>query len=75
MDITIQAVEHESAIEAIQYLDVSNHDRAVLLNGKYLTMTQAEADRLEASGAEFAYVYFHEPTGRIMTVPVDGRAK
>jgi hypothetical protein len=73
MEITIQAVEHDSAIEAIQYLDVSNHDRAVLLGDKYLTMTQAEAERLEASGAEFAYIHYHEPTGRIMTVPVDGR--
>jgi hypothetical protein len=40
----------------------------------YLTMTQAEAERLEESGAEFACIQYHEPTQRIMTVPVGGRA-
>jgi hypothetical protein len=73
-ETTIVAVEHASASEAIQHLEVSNHDRAVLLDGKYLTMTQAEANRLEVSGMPFAYLVYHEPTGRIMTIPVEGRS-
>ena len=72
-EITIQMTEHDSAAEAIQHLDVSSDDRAVLLGGKYLTMPQAEADKLEALGAVFAYLVWHEATGRIMTIPVDAR--
>jgi hypothetical protein len=49
--------------------------RAVLLGGKYLTMPQAEADKLESLGADFAYLVWHEATGQIMTIPVDARAQ
>lgn len=70
-EITIQATEHDSAHEAIQYLDVSADDCAVLLGGKYLTMPQADADKLESLGAKFACLVWHEPTGRIMTIPAN----
>jgi hypothetical protein len=49
-EITIQATEHDSAHEAIQHLDVSGDDRAVLLGGKYLTMPQTEAEKLGEFG-------------------------
>jgi len=70
-EIAVEATEHDSAHEAIQYLDCSGHDRAVSIGGKYLTMRESEAQRLEAMGLAFAYLSHHEPTGRIMTVPVN----
>jgi hypothetical protein len=70
-EITVEATEHESAIEALQYLDASGDDRAIFIGGKYLTATKAEVERLETAGFEFAYLSYHEPTGRIMTVPVN----
>ena len=72
-EIAIEFVEHASAVEAIQYLDVSNHNRAVLMGGKHLTLTKADAEKLEFVGASFAYLFYHEASGRIMTVPVNGR--
>jgi hypothetical protein len=72
-EIKLQATEHPSAHEALQHLAVSDDDRAVLVGDKYLTLRQAEADRLEAMGVEFAYLIHHRPTGRIMTIPVNER--
>ena len=69
-EIVIEFMEHGSAAEAIQYLEVSNHDRAILMGGKHLTLTNADADKLEFVGASFAYLACDEKTGRIMTVPV-----
>ena len=73
-EIVITAVEHASAAEALQHLEVSGHDKAILVGGKYLTMTTAVAEQLEAFGAAFAYLAYREPTGQIVTIPVDGRA-
>lgn len=70
-EITIRATEHRTASEAIQHLNVSAGDRAVLVGGKYLTLSQAEAERLEATGGEFAYLSWHRPTNQIMTIPVN----
>jgi len=76
-EITFQATEHPSALEALQYLDASGDDHAILIGAdggrsvKYLTLTQAEAERIEMAGFEFAYLSYHEPTGRIMTIPVN----
>jgi hypothetical protein len=72
-EIVIEFMEHPSATEAIQYLEASGHDRAILMGGKHLTLTKADADKLEFVGASFAYLFYDEKTGRIMTVPVDGR--
>ncbi|GAB6184523.1 hypothetical protein [Thermopirellula anaerolimosa] len=75
--ITIQATEHGSAAEALRYLNTSGDQRAIMIGAdggrslKYLTLTQAEAERIEAAGIEFAYLSYHKPTGRIMTIPVN----
>lgn len=69
-EIVIEFIEHASAAEAIQYLEVSNHDRAILMGGKHMTLTKADADKLEFVGASFAYLAYDEKTGRIMTIPV-----
>jgi hypothetical protein len=70
-DITIHATEHRSAHEAIQHLDVSGDDHAILVGNKYLTAKQAEVDRLAEAGIEFAYLVNHQ--GKIMTIPVNDR--
>ena len=70
-DITVRATEHQSAHEAIQHLDVSGDDQAVLVGDKYLTTKQAEVDRLAAAGIEFAHLVDHH--GKIMTIPVNDR--
>ena len=68
-EITIQATEHASAHEALQHLDASGDDRAITVGGKYLTLKQDEADRIEMAGVEFAYLVDHH--GQIMTIPVN----
>ena len=70
-DITIRATEHPSAHEAIQHLDASSDDHAILLDGKYLSAKQVEVDRLAPAGIEFAYLVDHH--GKIMTIPVGDR--
>ena len=48
-EITIRATEHPSAHEALQHLEVSGDDHAILVGGKYLTVTKAEAERIAAA--------------------------
>ncbi len=72
-EIRLQATEHRSAHEALQHVEVSSDVRAVSVGDTYLTMNQAEADRLAAMGVEFSYLVHHRPTGRIMTIPVNER--
>ncbi len=70
-EITIRATEHPSAHEAIQHLDVSGDDHAILVGNKYLTLQRAEAERIAAAGIEFAYLVDHH--GKIMTIPANDR--
>ena len=70
-EITIRATEHPSAHEALQHLDVSGDDHAILVGNKYLTLKQAEVERIAASGVEFAYLIDHH--GKIITIPVNDR--
>ncbi len=67
-DITIRGTRHPNAHEAIQHLSVSGDDYAISVGGMYLTVKKAEAERLEASGIPFAYLFDRD--GRIMTIPV-----
>ena len=67
-DITIRGTRHRSAHEAIQHLSVSREDHAISVGGMYLTVTKAEAERLEASGIPFAYLFDRD--GQVVTVPV-----
>ncbi len=68
-EITIRATEHASAHKAIQHLDASGDDHAILVDGKYLTLKQAEVERIARAGIEFAYLVDHH--GKIMTIPVN----
>ena len=68
-DITIRGTRHRSAHEAIQHLSVSGDDHAISVGGTYLTVAKNEAQRLEASGIPFAYLFDRD--GQIMTVPIN----
>ena len=69
-DTTIRGTRHHSAHEAVQHLSVSGDDHAISVGGMYLTVPQAEAERLEASGIPFTYLFDRD--GRIVSVPVGG---
>jgi hypothetical protein len=66
-DITIRGTRHPNAHEAIQHLSVSADDHAILVGGMYLTVSKAEAERLETGGFPFAYLVDRD--GQIVTVP------
>jgi hypothetical protein len=70
-DITIRGTRHPNAHEAIQHLSVSADDHAILVGGTYLTVSKAEAERLEASGIPFAFLYDYH--GRLVSVPVNDK--
>lgn len=73
MTIEYQAIEFETAHEAIQWAEADGCGVAILLDGPKV-VSQADADRLAAAGVEFAYLHDHEmPDGthRIVTVPVN----
>ncbi len=73
--MTIEAIEFDTADEAIQHMCADPRDGvAVLLGEKRYVMQETEAERLAAAGVEFAYLIDHEmPDGsnRIVTVPVN----
>ncbi|HKQ48615.1 MAG TPA: hypothetical protein VJZ71_11140 [Phycisphaerae bacterium] len=75
MTLEFEAIEFDTADEALQHFCASGYGDAVItLSGKSYVIRQAEADRLAAAGCEFAYLCDHEmPDGtfRIMTVPVN----
>ncbi len=74
MTIEFQAIEFETASEAIQHRYADGRGEAVLFDGKNLVVPQVDLDRLAAAGVEFAYLHDHEmPDGshRIVTIPVN----
>lgn len=75
MTIEFQAIEFDSADEAIQHYYASGYGDAVIaLDGKYYVTRKTEAERLAVAGVEFAYVFDHDMpdgTNRIITVPVN----
>ena len=75
MTIEFEAIEFETADAALQHFNASGYgDTVITIGGKSYVTRQAEADRLTAAGAEFAYLCDHEmPDGtfQIMTVPVN----
>ena len=74
MNIEVQGTEFPTEGEAIQHTDASGRGVAIRIGGKNLVVEQAEADRIAAQGASFAYLTLHEmPDGstRIVTVPIN----
>jgi hypothetical protein len=70
--IQIPGEEQPTAHETIQNCDAAGWDCAILIGGKYVNVMKETADEIAASGRYFAYLFHHEPTGRIMTVPING---
>ncbi len=74
MTININAIEFDSASEAIQHMNASGRGQAIFVDGKHLVAADADVRRLEEAGVAFAYLHDHEtPDGshRIVTVPVN----
>jgi hypothetical protein len=74
MTINFQALDFETADEAIQYTYASGDGVAISVRGQAMVVDQNDAHRLEAAGVEFAYLCDHRmPDGsnRIVTVPVN----
>ena len=71
--MTFNAYEFPNASEAIQHSTLPA-GVAITLRRQPLVLSQADADRLEEAGVEFAYLCDHEmPDGswRIVTIPVN----
>jgi hypothetical protein len=74
VNIQVEGVEFKTARDAVRHAKASMSSRAIRIGGKNLVVDQSEADRLAASGVEFAFLCEHQmPDGsrRIMTVPVN----
>jgi hypothetical protein len=74
MSVEFQALEFETADEAIQHTSASGDGVAIKLRRERLVVSQDNADRLAAAGVEFAYLCDHEMpdgTNRIVTIPVN----
>ena len=74
MTIRINALDFQTADDAIQHTYASGEGVAIRLIGEPLVVLQEDADRLDAAGVEFAYLHDHEmPDGsyRIVIVPVN----
>jgi hypothetical protein len=61
--------EFATAADAIRYAR-EHRPVAVTVNGRYLVVTQAEADRMQAAGVEFACLTEYD--GRVVTIPMNG---
>lgn len=68
-NVQFEAIEADSAMEAIQIADIYGR-RAILLD-RPMVVTEEVAARLAEEGVEFAYLCYHERSQQIMTVPVN----
>ncbi len=66
-EVAFRATEHANAAEALQHLEVSDAEHALLIAGRYFTVAHSELEKLLEGGVEFAYVIDH--FGKIMTIP------
>ena len=69
--IMVAGEEFRTASEAIQHANATGLDLAVLIGGKALVVSREEAERLEMVRVPFAYLYHHQESGRLVTVPVN----
>jgi len=74
VSIEFEAIEFESAAQAIQHANASGCGYAILHEGRHLVVSEQEAERLAAAGVEFAYLVECQMASgmwRIVTVPVN----
>jgi hypothetical protein len=70
-NVTIKIVtDADSGIEAIQLADIYG-GKPITVGGRYLVVTEAEADRLAADRVPFAFLGWCNAIDRIVTVPVN----
>jgi hypothetical protein len=70
---TVRLTPHDSADEAIQHGDAAGETAIHVLNVsgvRYATIPDSEMPNVPSS-LEFAFLTFHEPSGRVITVPAD----
>lgn len=67
--VNVRGEEHRSIGEAIQWLSVSAHDCVITIGGRIFSVAREECDRLDMLRAVSAQWFFHEASGRIVSVP------
>ena len=67
--MTIKAHTFTTPSDAIQYSNAAG-GHAIRCDGRNLVVAERVADRMAATGVEFAYLC-EGPAGRIMTVPMN----
>lgn len=65
--IEIEATEHDSASDAVQWLSCSGDDHAISIGDRYFTVKKAELDRLERLG--IVPTTWHNHKGQLVSVP------
>jgi hypothetical protein len=66
--IRFRGKEHATLNEAFQELNFTG-DYVIRLGRRWFTIDEAELHRLEYAGTVPATWHFHEPTGRVLSVP------
>ena len=70
----IEARRCDTAIEALQVADIYGGHAVLCCGAGHLVVGDATLRKLERARVSFAHIFWHEASGRIMTVPVEGRA-
>lgn len=69
-ELIFEGIQHLTAEEAMQYLELSNHDKVLTLGGRYFSMTADQAEQVAAFGCAMAYIEQSED-GMLLTIPVN----
>ncbi len=67
--MTIKAATHRTFKAAADHAEQNEGLVALMVGHRYLTTTEAEADRIAAAGVSFAYLFIKD--GKYLTVPVN----
>ena len=69
--MTFDAMVYETKTEAVQNFEDDGWEVVILIDGLIFGTTETDAQRLETSGKHFAYLFLHETSNRLVTVPVN----
>ena len=74
-EVVFEAIEHPNAIQASHYLETSDHDKVLVIAGRFFTMTEEEVDKVCQSGLQMSVVVESDDIGeglvRIAAVPIN----
>ena len=62
----------DTAIEALQVADIYGGHAIICCGAGHLVVGDEALRKLEQARVSFAHIHWHEPSGRIVTVPVNG---